>query len=57
MEERKAIMQPAVIPHDDIFVSAGKAVPKKVLAESRRIDEIQEPRWGKSLGVTAIIKG
>ncbi len=47
---RKATIQPAVQPPDDIFVRAGKAVPKKVLAESRRIDELNLKRLLRELG-------
>lgn len=47
---RKAIIQPAVLPPDDIFVRAGKAVPKEVLAGSRRIDELKLKRLLRELG-------
>ena len=48
---RKAIIQSAMRPPNDIFVKAGRESAKEIIAESRREDEAKLKKLLKSLGV------
>ncbi len=51
IDGRKAIIQPAILPPEDIFVSAGKETVGNILLESRKADEAKLKKLLKSLGV------
>ena len=49
VKRKRTIRHSAVPPSGNIFVKAGKAVPKKILAESRRTDEAKLKRQLREL--------
>jgi len=51
IEGRRAIIQPAVGPPEEIFVKAGDRLVDESLREANRQDEIKIRRLLKSLGV------
>lgn len=51
IEGRRAIIQPAVEPPEEIFVKAGDRLVDESLREANRHDEIKIRRLLKSLGV------
>jgi len=51
IEGRRAIIQPAVEPPEEIFVKAGDRLVDETLREANRRDEVKIRRLLKSLGV------
>ena len=51
LEGRRAVIQPAATPPEDVFFRAGEKILSKVLEETHKADEAKIGKLLKSLGV------
>lgn len=51
LEDKRAIIQPATSPPKEVFVNAGEKLTKRIVRESKSLDEDRIRRIFKELGV------